>query len=151
MAVTAPQLTFQTIQQTAMKSKLGSNRVRKVKLKTLQYSPTSIQFPQTCVVAEINYSFIPVNTGFLKKNKNWGCCECVHIIALSWIMDMHFHLVLCPVRFTKGRNELPFRSLSNKCFYWPVVFPCNYLRGVQLWILLMDLGQAVGLFIPMTT
>lgn len=66
-------------------------------------------------------------------------------------MDVHFHPLLCPVRLTKRPELHHFRSLSTKRFYWFVVFLCNYLRGVQLWILLMDHGQAVGLFVPMTT
>lgn len=63
MVVSAPQLTFQTIQQTAMNQKQGSCRVGKVKLESIQCSAISIQFLQTCPVAEVNCSFIPVNTG----------------------------------------------------------------------------------------
>lgn len=63
MAVKAPQLIFLTIQQAVMNQKLESSRVRKVKLETLQCSAISIQFLQTCTGAEINCSFIPINTG----------------------------------------------------------------------------------------
>lgn len=37
------------------------------------------------------------------------------------------------------------KAIPNKWFYRSVVLPHNYLRGVALWIVLMDLGRACGL------
>ena len=70
------------------------------------------------------------------------------IIITVHTLQQSSHLTLCSLSRDVYKNawmNSTLKTIPNKWFYWSVVSPHNYLRGVELWIVLMDHGQACRL------
>lgn len=70
------------------------------------------------------------------------------IIITVRTLQQSSHLTLCSLSRDVYKNawmNSTLKTIPNKWFYWSVVSPHNYLRGVELWIVLMDHGQACRL------